>query len=183
MMLRRIERDRARRRRAAAAIRACGGSALQAACAHIEATFGPALRHSILKDRVAAAIERGAGHPAVWTRYRHLAERYPVAKLESAIVLVERLHAAECAARAAAIRAWGHSSHPRVALMVLDELRLILRMVRRYAPAGYSGLVGTVLEAGRPMAATVASSSEHDNARVQQVAEAASTQEGQRPAG
>jgi hypothetical protein len=154
MGLRRIDRDHARGRHAAAAIRARGGTALEAACAHIEATFGPALRYSILKDRVAAAMGRGAGHPAVWTRYRHLAERYPVASLDTAIVLIERLRATECKAREAAIRAWGHSSRPRIALMVLDELRLILRMVRRYTPASYSDLVETVLGAENATAAT-----------------------------
>jgi hypothetical protein len=131
-----------------------GGTALEAACGHIEATFGPALRHSILKDRVAAAIGRGAGHPAVWTRYRHLAERYPAARLDTAIVLIGRLRVTECEARAAAIRAWGHSSRPRIALMVLDELCLILRMVRRYAPASYSDVINTVLGAENATAAT-----------------------------
>jgi hypothetical protein len=71
----------------------------------------------------------------------------PGGRLDTAIVLIGRLRATECEARAAAIRAWGHSSRPRIALMVLDELRLILRMVRRYAPASYFDLIEVVLGA------------------------------------
>jgi hypothetical protein len=54
---------------------------------------------------------------------------------------------AELDARATAINTWGHCSRPRLALMMLDELRLILRMVRRYAPSRYPGLIAAVLAA------------------------------------
>ena len=143
----RTDQDLARGRRAAVGVRAAGGSALQAAFAHIEATFSPAMRHSTFKDRVAALIRAGAGHPEAWTRYRRLAERHPVANLETAIILAERMRRAEVDAHARAIHTWGHCSRPRLALMVLDELRLILRMVRRYAPSRYPSLIATVLGA------------------------------------
>jgi hypothetical protein len=143
----RADRDLARGRRAAIGVRAAGGSALEAAFAHIEATFSPAMRHSTFKDRVAALIRAGAGHPEAWTRYRRLAERYPIANLDAAIMLVERMRRAELDARARAIHTWGHCSRPRLALMVLDELRLILRMVRRYAPLRYPSLIAAVLAA------------------------------------
>ena len=39
------------------------------------------------------------------------------------------------------------SRRPRLALMLLEDLRLILRVVRRYTPARYAGLVAAVLEA------------------------------------
>jgi hypothetical protein len=143
----RSDRDLARGRYAAACVRAAGGSALHAALARIEATFSPAMRHSSFKDRVAALIRAGARHPEARARYRPLAERHSAANLDTAIILVERTRQAELDRRARAIRAWGHCSRPRFALMVLDELRLILRMVRRHAPSCYPGLVATMLAA------------------------------------
>jgi len=149
MASRRTDRDLARGHRAASLVRTRGGTALQAACAHIEATFSPAMQHSVLKDRVARLIAGGAGHPEAWTRYRRLAERHPITNLDAAIVLVERLRRAEGEARAAAIATWGHSSRPRLALMLLDELRLILRLVRRHAAASYPALIATMGDAGQ----------------------------------
>jgi hypothetical protein len=143
----RVDRDLARGRRAALAARARGGTALQAACAHIEATFAPGMRHALLKDRVAALIAAGPGHPEVWMRYRSVVERHRVANLDAAIVIVGRMRSAESEARRAAIQAWGHSSRPRLALMILDELRLILRVMRRRAPSRYRAVVATVLGA------------------------------------
>jgi hypothetical protein len=130
-------------------VRASGGSALAATLAHVEATFAAPMRHAVFKDRVASLMACGAGHAEVWTRYRELAERHPVATLGGAIALVERLRVAEIEARQSAIRAWGHCSHPRIALMLLDELRLILRMVRRRAPSCYAELLAAV-RAGEP---------------------------------
>jgi uncharacterized protein YigA (DUF484 family) len=135
------ERDFARGRRAAARVRASGGSAVAAACAHIEAAFAPPMRHSMFKDRIAALMAGGAGHAEARARYRGLAEQYPAATLDGAIATVERLRREELEARAAAIRIWGHCSRPQLALMMLDELRLILRVVRRHAPSRFSELV------------------------------------------
>lgn len=143
----RAERDLARGRRAAALVSRSGGTVVAAACAHVAATFAPASRHSIFKDRVAAVIAGGAGHAQAWTRYRRLAERYPAATLDGAIAVIERLRRAEIEARAAAIGCWGHCSRPRLALMILDELRLILRMVRRHAPSRYGALLAAILAA------------------------------------
>jgi hypothetical protein len=140
-----VDQDRARGERAAQRVRARGGSAMVAALAAIEATFSPAIRHSTFKRRVAALVTGGAGHPEIRSRYQRLAERYPCANLDTAIVIVERLYRAEIDARAAAVRLWGRCSRPRVALMLLQELRLMLRMVRRHAPMRYPGLVAAVL--------------------------------------
>ena len=140
-----VDRDHARGERAAGIVRARGGSAMEAALAAIEATFSPAIRHSTFKRRVAALIRCGAAHSEVRLRYQRLAERYACANFETAIVIVERLHRAEFDARDAAVRLWGRCSRPRLALMLLQELRLMLRMVRRHAPARYPGLVAAVL--------------------------------------
>jgi hypothetical protein len=137
----RTDRDLARGRRAAARVRVRGGSALAAACAHIEATFSPAMQHSILKDRVAALIRRGAAHPDVWLRYRLFVERHPITNLDAAIILVGRMRCAELEARAATVRSWGHCNRSRLTLMMLDEVCLILRMVRKHAPTCFTGLM------------------------------------------
>jgi hypothetical protein len=138
--------DRARGESAAERVRAAGGGALEAALAAIEATFSPALKHSLAKRRVAVLIRQGAAHAEVRVRYQRLAERYPLANLDTAIAIVERLYLAELDARVTAMRLWGRCSRPRLALMLLADLRLILRMVRRYAPARYAGLVAAVLD-------------------------------------
>jgi len=141
----RVDRDHARGRRAAEAVRARGGSALEAALAAIEATFSPAIRHSTFKRRVCGVMAYRAAHPEVRSRYQRLAERYAGANLDTALVIVERLYRAELDARDSAIRMWGRCSRPRIALMLLQELRLMLRLVRRYAPARYAGIVAAVL--------------------------------------
>jgi hypothetical protein len=141
----RVDRDHSRGRRAADSVRARGGSAMEAALAAIEATFSPAIRHSTFKRRVAGLIRCGAAHPEVRWRCQRLAERHAGANLDTAIVIVERLHRAEIDARDAAVRLWGRCSRPRIALMLLQELRLVLRLVRRHAPARYPGLVAAVL--------------------------------------
>jgi hypothetical protein len=143
---RRAEQDLERGRCAAARVRDGGGSALAAAFAHIEATFSPASRHAAFKDRVAGLMRCGAADPLVRARYGDLVERHRLTHLDPAILLVERMHAGEIDARAMALRAWGHCSRPRLTLMILDELRLILRMVRRYAPSRYAGLRATLLD-------------------------------------
>ena len=141
----RVDRDHARGRRAAEAVRARGGSALEAALAAIEATFSPAVRYSTFKRRVAGLMACGAAHPDVRSRYQRLAERYVGANLDTSLVIVERLYRAEIDARDRAIGMWGRCSRPHIALMLLQELRLMLRVVRRYAPARYTGIVTAVL--------------------------------------
>jgi hypothetical protein len=140
-----VDQDRARGERAARSVRARGGSAMDAALAAIEATFSPAIRHSTFKRRVAGLMARGAAHPEVRSRYQRLAERYAGANLDTAVVIIERLYRAEIDARESAIRIWGRCSRPRIALMLLQELRLVLRLVRRHAPARYAGIFAAVL--------------------------------------
>jgi len=143
-----LHRDLRRGRRAAAGVLAEGGSALAAAYAHIDATFSPALPHAMLKGRVAALMKGGVVAPRACLRYGWLIGPRPVENLDAAIVLVERMRCAECEARAAAVRNWGHCCRPRRVLMILDEVRLILRMLRRYAPAHFPRLVAVVQAAG-----------------------------------
>jgi hypothetical protein len=102
------------------------------------------MHHATFKDRVAALMKGGTAHPEAWTRYRLLVERHPIANLDTAIVLIERMRRAEIEARSASIRNWGRCNRPRLTLMILDEVRLILRVLRRYAPAPFSTLTAAV---------------------------------------
>jgi len=149
MATKRTDQDLARGRRAAAQVRDNGGSALAAACAHIEASFSPAIHHSIFKDRVTTLMRGGADHPEVWTRYRTLVGRYPIGDLDIAIMLVGRMRRAERERRTAAVRKCGHCGGARLTLMMLDEVRLILRMLRRHAPTRFADLI-TAIEAAEP---------------------------------
>lgn len=140
----RTDRDLARGRRAAARGRVHGRSALATACAQVGATFSPAVRHAILNDRVAALIRRGAARPEVRFRYGTFVERHALTNLDAAIVLVDRMRCAELEARAVAAGSWGHCRQSRLTLMLLDEMRLILRMLRRYAPDRFPQLIAEI---------------------------------------
>src|ERR1700751_660362 len=102
----RVDRDHARGRPAAEAVRARGGSALEAALAALEATFSPAIRHSTFRRRVAGLMAYGAAHPEVRLRYQRLAERHAGANLDTVVVIVERLYRTEIDARDSGIRIW-----------------------------------------------------------------------------
>ncbi len=132
-------------RQAATHIRRHGGSPLAAAYAQIEAAFSPSACHARFKERVAALMRSGPTDPEVRMRYRILAERHRAVGLDGAIVLVERLRDGEITARAATARNWGANGRPRLALMIIDELRLILRVVRRFMPACFAGILAAVL--------------------------------------
>lgn len=149
----RTDRSLARGRRAAAQVCVHGGSALVAASVQIEVTFSSAMRHLIFKDRVAALIHCGAAHPKVRVRYQKLVERHPVRNLDAAIVLAGRMRCAEREARAAAVRSCGHFSRSRLRLTILDEVCLILRMLRRYAPTLFIDVVMEIQTAGVAMPA------------------------------
>lgn len=73
-----------------------------------------------------------------------LVERHPLANLDTAIMLLDRMRCAELKGRAAAVSGWGHCSRSRLALMMLDEVRLILRVLRRYEPACFVGLMADI---------------------------------------
>jgi hypothetical protein len=143
----RIDQALQHSRHVATHIRRHGGSPLAAAYAQIEAAFSPSASHARFKERVAALIRLGPTNPEVRMRYRILAERHRAAGLADAIALVEGLRDGEITARAATARNWGANGRPRLALMILDELRLILRVVRRFVPACFPAILAAVLAA------------------------------------
>jgi hypothetical protein len=130
----------------ASAKRATAGpsSALMAAGAKLDAAFSPALRHARLKNRVAAAIHSGPGDLQVRARYRRFVEQHPVADLDMAIMLIERLRRDELARRAA-LANFGCCRRARLSLMILDELHLILRLLRRRGRLRYAQILHALL--------------------------------------
>lgn len=138
----------ARGQRAADAVKAAGGSAMDAALARIDATFSEAAIHNGLKLRVESFIKLGAGHRAVKARYgaRALDLWRRRVSLDHAIVLVEQSYKAE---RKAFQVASAFGGGGRLSLEVLAELRLILRLIRANADYRnhFLGILGFVLAA------------------------------------
>jgi hypothetical protein len=119
--------DRERARRAGAAARAQGATAMDAALAEIAAAFGEAAIINAFKLRVEETWRRGPQHPAVRARFSVRAELLHGKNLDAAIALVERWWRAERKAfQIASVFGRGNS----LSLDVLAELRLILRLMR-----------------------------------------------------
>ncbi len=139
-----FDRDMSRGRLAAERCRAAGGSTIQCIEAQFDAVFNASTRHSTFKAKVADLMRRGPGDPDVVYRFRGL--DYLDAPLDIAIPAVELLRCVEINVRKVAIRNWGRYSGPNARLMLLNELRLILRWLRRYAPEKYKALRDAVRE-------------------------------------
>lgn len=119
--------DLERARRAGAAARAHGASAMDAALAEIGAAFDEAAVINALKLRVEETLRRGPQHPAVRARFSARAELLHSRNLDSAIALAERWWRTERKAfQIASVFGRGNS----LSLDVLAELRLILRLMR-----------------------------------------------------
>jgi hypothetical protein len=143
-------RDQERARRTGQAVRAGGGSAMDAALAAISAGFDEAAAITSFQLRVLNYIRLGTGHPAVrarygarvemirqrtaaWTQANSLAagplgfSPHPDTTLTIAINLVEGWYRNERKAfQFASVFGCGN----RLSLEVLRELRLILRLIR-----------------------------------------------------
>jgi hypothetical protein len=141
----RAQRDLHRGRIAAAHEKALGGNAMDQALAQVGATFGPANDINKLKldvERIMRKVMRkGFEHPEIKARYRAYADLLRLS-LSSAIKLVEAARREE---RFHLDRA--RRPQPRLPMMVISELRLILRWTRRYMPAAWDAMRETVAEA------------------------------------
>ena len=124
---RREGRDRERARRAAAAARTKGQSALDVALAEIGAAFDQSAVINGFKIRVERLIRRGPHHPALRARFGARATRLSGRSLEAAVATVERWWRDERKAFQIASALGGGS---RLSLEVLYELRLVLRLMR-----------------------------------------------------
>lgn len=121
-------RDLERARRAGAAARARGLTAMDAALAQVQAAFDDAAIVNAFKLRVEHWLRLGPHHPAVRARFSARGALLKGRSLDAAIVLVERWWRDERKAFQIA-SALGHGSG--LSLQVLRELRLILRLMRR----------------------------------------------------
>lgn len=135
--------DLERARRAGAAARAQGGSAMDAALAEIGAAFGQAAVANAFKLRVEETWRRGPQHPAVRARFSARAEILRGKDLDTAIVLAERWWRAERKAfQIASVFGRGNS----LSLDVLSESRLILRLMRWKRMRGQFSTILTALQ-------------------------------------
>ena len=126
--------DHERGRLAADRARAHGKSALECIIARIEASFSVATRYNLYKRRVRAIMRGGPDHQEA-LRYRRLVEQLPPnITLGGAVAIMQRAYVGEVRRREGIERTWGVCHEPRMGLMLLDELRLMLRWCRRYAP-------------------------------------------------
>jgi hypothetical protein len=143
------ERDRDRARRAAAA--AQSRSAMAAALAQIDAAFDEAAAINAFKLRVERQLNRGPSHPAVRARYAGRAALLQGRSLDAAIALVERWWRDE---RRAFLIASALGRGVRLPLDVLQELRLILRLMRfKRMRAQFPTIVAAVCDDGTALAA------------------------------
>jgi hypothetical protein len=120
-------RDRERIRRAAAALGAVHGSALDVALAEIGAAFDDAAVINGFKIRVERLLSLRPDHPALRARFGARAAMLSGRSLDAAVATVERWWHDERKAFAIASALGGGT---RLSLEVLRELRLILRLMR-----------------------------------------------------
>ncbi len=144
----RQQRDRDRMRRASAAIRATGGSAMDQALAELGAAFDAAAAVNGFKLRVERYLRLGPHHPACRARFGARAALLGGRSLDAAVATVERWWRDE---RKAFQVASALGCATRLPLDVLAELRLILRLLRlKRMAAEYAQAVAALH--GRPTA-------------------------------
>jgi hypothetical protein len=140
-------RDQDRGRRAAAASR----SALDAALAEIGAAFDEAAKVNAFKLRVECRLRRGPIHPAVRARFGARAALLRGRNLDAAIALTERWWRDE---RRAFLIASALGRGVRLPIDVLQELRLILRLMRfKRMHAEFPAIVAALCDEPHAMAA------------------------------
>jgi hypothetical protein len=107
--------------------------------------------------RARDALALGAAHPALRARYGDWAGDALDRRLDlaGATVVLERAFRAERARHEQSRRTWGTSIRPRLALMILGELRLIARFLRRHAEPRFPEILDQLATpVGRPIAAS-----------------------------
>jgi hypothetical protein len=123
----RRQRDRDRIRHAGEVARARGASALDIACAKIDAAFDRSAAINGFKIRVELLLQTDRNHPALRARFRARAGMLAGRSLNASVHAVERWLRDERQAFAIASALGGGT---RLSLDVLRELRLILRLMR-----------------------------------------------------
>jgi len=129
----RKDRDMMRGRLAANAVIAAGGSAMDAAKAQIDAAFSQASVHNSLKLRVASVIKRGPSDAQVQARYGTRARALYDHRLFDVVAATKRIALWRSDAKLTFDLAQRVGTlQPRLSLMVLTELHLLVRWMRRY---------------------------------------------------
>lgn len=123
----RPDRDLARGRRAAAAVKAAGGDALAQALANIDAAFNESSAHNSLKREVDFLILKGADHIEARIRFRPFARQLAHHSLDGAIAVIERAYRLQRQSHQIASAFGGGSP---AALRRLRLLHVILRLMR-----------------------------------------------------
>jgi hypothetical protein len=140
-------RDRERARRAAVT----GQSALDSALAEIGAAFDQAAAVNAFKLRVERQLRLGPLHPAVRARFGARAALLHDRNLDAAVALVERWWRDE---RRAFFIASALGRGTRLPIEVLQELRLILRVMRfKRMQADFPAIVAALCDGPSAMAA------------------------------
>lgn len=139
----RKDRDLARGRIAADRVRAEGGTPTDAALEHVQALIDRSAEINRLKLHVENAMCRGAVHPLV--RQRYAAHALFVAKyglnLDEAAAYIDG-HLSEARDLMARDPRFGRAARTRI--QTLNEIRLLLRWLRRYRPSLYVEIVRAV---------------------------------------
>jgi len=123
----RHERDTARMRRAAEAVRVGPKPAMAAALAQISAAFDEAAAIHAFKIKVERLMRLEPDHPALRARFGARTQMLSGRGLDAAVVVVERWWRDE---RKAFQIASAFGCATRLSLEILCELRLILRLMR-----------------------------------------------------
>jgi hypothetical protein len=111
------------------------------------------------KRRARDAFCLGATHPATRARYGVWADTLCDRRLDlaGAIIVLERAYGQERARHQQSRRTWGSSIRPRLELMILGELRLIGRWLRRHAPGRFPDILDNLTTPiGRPVGTVAA---------------------------
>ena len=118
---------------------ACDGSPASpalAAALEMIARAGRHAPHAVLKRNVRDAFALGPTDRQVLARYAARTMAWRGLDLTAAIAGVERAYRDEILAHRRSTAFGGRSDRPRLALMVLGELRLIMRWLRRHRDRG-----------------------------------------------
>lgn len=103
--------------------------AMQRAFGRIDRECGPIGQNALLKRQCRQAMRLGTGHPAVIARFGARVDLLGARDIATAVIVVERWYRDERKAFQVASATGGGI---RLPVIVLEELRLILRWMRRH---------------------------------------------------
>ena len=119
----------------------CPSPALERALSRIDREFGAAAIHRTFKDKMRRVLRAGVDHEAR-ARYGLWAQTIADRRLDlaGASIIMARAYAAERARHCKAAMLWG-ARPPRLDLIILHEMAVALRFLRRYHPRTMADLL------------------------------------------